>query len=1338
MSEKIRKNYNIGLDIGTASVGWAVTDDNNFNLLKIKGKNMWGVRLFDGAETAQDRRLSRSTRRRYNKRRERIRLLRFLMNDMIMKVDDSFFIRMENMSFLDKEDKLLESHKRNITYKDNYNLFVDQSFNDKAYYRDFPTIYHLRKHLCENNEKADPRLIYLALHHIVKYRGNFLYEGQSFSFDNSDIKEKINDFFMDFFEKNELKCVIDERQIESMIEVLKQRKVKSQKAKELLDLFSFDKEYKSIFVQIMAAVVGNSFNVSKMFPNDFIQSEGKDIKLKFSEAKFDDDIVKYENDIGDKIESIQELKTIYSWVELHSIIGETNDDRISISNSMIQRYEEHKNDLKSLKDVIRKYYPQKYGEVFKDKKEKLHNYYNYIHHPKDTPIESFYTYIKKILDNTDSEEVKDILDKIDLETFMLKQNNRTNGSIPYQLNKDEMEKIIDNQSQYYPELQENKEKIMSILTFKIPYYYGPLNPNGKDFAWIKKQQGKENERILPWNHEQIVDIDATAEAFIQRMTNFCTYFPEEPVLPKYSLIVSKYEVLAELNKISIDGKLISVDLKNRAYSQLFMKKKKVTDKILRKWLKDNMEVLNVDNTDIRGYQKEDSFSTSLTSWIDFTNIFGEINESNFDLIENIIYDMTVFEDKNILEKRLKNKYNLMPKEIKKILTLNYKGWSRLSKKLLVGIKSDYKGNIGVNVIDVMEMSNMALMEIINHKQLSFKKQIEDVNYIETEGKFHLEEVKMLAGSPALKKGIWQSLLLVDEIKKIMKQEPQNVFIEFSREDGKKERTTTSIKRLQSIYQDIDLQTKEEHEIYRLLNKEDNSKKIDSERLYLYYMQMGKCMYSGNPLDIDKLELYQIDHIVPQSLIKDDSIDNKVLVISKENQRKLDDLVVPKDIREKNFIFWKKLFDSKLISAKKFYSLTKAEYTMRDQERFINRQLVETRQITKHVAQIINNHYKDTKVVTIKANLSHDFRMKYKIFKNRNVNDYHHAHDAYIACVLGKYIQQRFSSLDSKYIYGEFKKYAKNKVNLTYNDGFILNSMNNIFYDETTGEVIWNPDHIGTIKKCFYYKDCFITKKLEEKTGTLFNLTIQPNDKNSTKKRTKDLIPVNKFRADFHKYGGFDGIQSVALAIKGIEKRKNKDIHINRVVALPLVYVDWSKLKKENYIKKEHKLENVEIIKVIKKNQLIEIDGGLYYLTSASEFVNAKQLILNEKDYNLVHMINVSVNKNDYKDLNNQRIDELYITLYKKIEDYYPMYKTIAKHFSDEIEQFKRFSIDIKCNIIQQILKVLQANPSNGSISIEGFYKNDRIGRLSKKTVELDKTYFISQSVTGIYSKKYKL
>ena len=65
------KDYFIGLDIGTDSIGWAVTDVN-YNLLKFKGKTLWGVRLFDCAKSAEERRTHRTSRRRIERQHQRI------------------------------------------------------------------------------------------------------------------------------------------------------------------------------------------------------------------------------------------------------------------------------------------------------------------------------------------------------------------------------------------------------------------------------------------------------------------------------------------------------------------------------------------------------------------------------------------------------------------------------------------------------------------------------------------------------------------------------------------------------------------------------------------------------------------------------------------------------------------------------------------------------------------------------------------------------------------------------------------------------------------------------------------------------------------------------------------------------------------------------------------------------------------------------------------------------------------------------------------------------------------------------------------------------------------
>ena len=93
----------LGLDLGTNSVGWAVVDENN-QLVKKNGYTFWGVRMFEEAETAAERRTHRSGRRRLERRKQRIELLRKEFFAEINKVDVNFFQRLDD-SFYKIEDK---------------------------------------------------------------------------------------------------------------------------------------------------------------------------------------------------------------------------------------------------------------------------------------------------------------------------------------------------------------------------------------------------------------------------------------------------------------------------------------------------------------------------------------------------------------------------------------------------------------------------------------------------------------------------------------------------------------------------------------------------------------------------------------------------------------------------------------------------------------------------------------------------------------------------------------------------------------------------------------------------------------------------------------------------------------------------------------------------------------------------------------------------------------------------------------------------------------------------------------------------------------------------------
>src|SRR5690625_6814954 len=89
----MKLDYSIGLDIGVASVGWACMTEE-FRIPRYNGRYAIGVREFESAETAEERRIHRGTRRRYNRRIKRIQLLQQTISPLF-EDDPSFFIETE-------------------------------------------------------------------------------------------------------------------------------------------------------------------------------------------------------------------------------------------------------------------------------------------------------------------------------------------------------------------------------------------------------------------------------------------------------------------------------------------------------------------------------------------------------------------------------------------------------------------------------------------------------------------------------------------------------------------------------------------------------------------------------------------------------------------------------------------------------------------------------------------------------------------------------------------------------------------------------------------------------------------------------------------------------------------------------------------------------------------------------------------------------------------------------------------------------------------------------------------------------------------------------------------
>lgn len=185
---KVTEDYIVGLDIGTNSCGWVAINSRN-ELLRLHGKTAIGAHLFDAGNSAADRRAFRITRRRLKRRRWRLKLLEEIFDPYMTEIDPYFFARL-------KESGLSPLDERKTTSS----IIFPTPQEDHQFYHDNPTIYHLRHKLMTEDKKFDLREVYLAIHHIVKYRGNFLYDTPVKDFEASKIDirdslEKLNKLY---------------------------------------------------------------------------------------------------------------------------------------------------------------------------------------------------------------------------------------------------------------------------------------------------------------------------------------------------------------------------------------------------------------------------------------------------------------------------------------------------------------------------------------------------------------------------------------------------------------------------------------------------------------------------------------------------------------------------------------------------------------------------------------------------------------------------------------------------------------------------------------------------------------------------------------------------------------------------------------------------------------------------------------------------------------------------------------------------------------------------------------------------------------------------------------
>ena len=371
-------------------------------------------------------------------------------------------------------------------------------------------------------------------------------------------------------------------------------------------------------------------------------------------------------------------------------------------------------------------------------------------------------------------------------------------------------------------------------------------------------------------------------------------------------------------------------------------------------------------------------------------------KSDIELIDEIAEICTKYKSENLFRNAIAESKiiggRLDEETIEKLSKIDMKGYGHLSLHVLREILPYLEE--GMVYSDAMQKAGH------NHSEHNFEKQ----KFLGTK-----EVYDAIGGvtSPVVKRALSQTVKVIDAV---IRQygSPYAINIELARD--------------MSMTKDERDKLKKENDARAAKNEaiRENIAKLNAMptatnvlKYKLYEEQDHKCAYSMETLDINHLfedGYYEIDHIIPYSRSFDDSFNNKVLVLKRENQNKRNSTPVEYFERigrdyDEVLAFWKAVYQKR--NRKKLEFLQKKEI---NESEWKNRALNDTRYASRMLANLIKDYLlfdekskdKYGRVETVKGAITSYLRRFWGVQKIREDGDKHHAVDAaIIACVTPK-------------------------------------------------------------------------------------------------------------------------------------------------------------------------------------------------------------------------------------------------------------------------------------------------------------------------------------------------
>ncbi|MBC1434047.1 type II CRISPR RNA-guided endonuclease Cas9 [Listeria rocourtiae] len=557
----------------------------------------------------------------------------------------------------------------------------------------------------------------------------------------------------------------------------------------------------------------------------------------------------------------------------------------------------------------------------------------------------------------------------------------------------EAQTIITKQAEFYPTLNtEFMQKYTSILTGKRKYYDGP---------------GSEKSRT---NYGRFKTDGTTLKNLFEILIGKCSVYPNELRAARASYTAQEFNVLNDLSNLrisSIEGERLNREQKEAIVLEVLNSKDFGSAKMMKLIAK----VASCTESDIKGYRIDKKEKPEFHTFEVYRKIqkaslaVGIVDQQlSRETYDRLAYILTLNTEASEIRNQIKGDALEISEEMMEVcIALKKKGsfstkWHALSLKAMN------------EMIPELYATSKNQMQIIHERGLhqDRKAHFADYKYIP------VEEILEDIYNPIAKRSIRQSLNIVNQVLKTY-GEFSSIVVELPRDyissDEEKKELQKVHKKNEDEKKNAIMRAQKEYSFKESVFY--NHKELVM-KLRLWYQQQQRCIYSGKTISVVDLVqnpgLFEIDHVIPQSVSLDDGLNNKVLCYKDENQRKGQRSPF-QYYKNKNggwdFLQFKQFVLDLYKDGKGTISRTKKELLLMEDDinkwevrrGFIARNLVDTRYASRVVLNSLEDffeaHGRTTKVKVVRGKFTAQQRRKWNIHKDRSESYSHHALDALI-------------------------------------------------------------------------------------------------------------------------------------------------------------------------------------------------------------------------------------------------------------------------------------------------------------------------------------------------------